>query len=63
MDTKNLSLREKYFIFKYIFKLELNIILLNDNELRCMLKAIKYCIWFSIIYLILNIITVSIGYY
>ena len=63
MSNIKLSLKDRYYIFKYIFKLEMNIILMTDIEFRSFIKAVKLSIWLSIIFLILNTITVSIGYY
>ena len=63
MLFQELSLKDKIFIFKFIFMFQFNLIKLNDNEFRCYLTAIKMFIWISIIYLILNLINLYIGYY
>lgn len=62
-ENSKLTLKEKFFIFRYIFISELNIIKSNDIEFRCFLKATKIFIWLSILLLIINVLTVSVGYY
>jgi len=63
MSNKNLSLKERIFVFIEKFKFELRLMKVNDNDFKCFLKAFKISIWLSIMFLILNIIVVSIGYY
>ena len=50
-----MTIKEKIYCFKQLFKLELDIMYLIDNEFRCFMKAIKYFGWLSISYLLLRI--------
>lgn len=63
MSEHKLTFRDKQFCFKVKFKMALNQMYLLDKEFKNFIKSIKIFIWLSIIYLILNIIVVNIGYY
>jgi len=61
--TENLTLREKVFINFSKFKLELRLMYLIDKDFRNYIIALKYCIWLSLIWLVLDTTIRIVGYY
>lgn len=59
MKTDKLTLRDKFFIFKEKYNYYLNLIYLNDNDLKLFFKAFSYSVRLSVVFLfILTIMSI-----
>ena len=63
MSNKELSLKDKLLLIRERIIITIKIIYLNDKEFKCVIKAMKFIIWLSLIWLILNITITIIGCY